>query len=145
MYAAFRLVRASPTAGARIIIRAANCRAGFASNRAITLEPQGMRWQVMAGHVGLDVEGGKSGKWFHLQAIIRNAHKIQISPDCTMKTLAARNHHIKIRKRFFQGNSLADVTAGINAAPVQQAIRILSFQIKRIGLHRANVGKLQFF
>ena len=76
-------------------------------------------------------ENPPSGSTF--KAVISNADKIQVSPGRAMKTLAAGNHHIKIRKRLFQGNGLANIAAGIGAAPVQQAIRILVSRSKASG------------
>ena len=96
MYAAFRLVGASPASGTRIIIRAAKRGAGFAANRAVTPELEGMRRQMMAVHVGLDVERREPGKGLNFQPVIGNADVIEISPGRAMMGISDGNLRLSV-------------------------------------------------
>src|SRR3989337_2023929 len=86
VYPAFRLVGSGPATGARIIIRTAERRAGFAADRTVTHELEGVRRQMMAVHVRLNVESREPGKRFNLQPVIGDADIIQVSPGRAMET-----------------------------------------------------------
>src|SRR5260370_26966148 len=68
---AFGLLEAAPTAGARILSRLDDRRAGCAADRTVTLGDQRMRRQPVGGDVVRDIGGGpaRQGVHFHVGAV----------------------------------------------------------------------------